>query len=119
MRLTWNGGITTALAATAGFFPLDQQLELVDGHWSRGVAQDAVWVSGLVSSYETAQVVLARLSRINLATTSVWRQAQVWGAKFGAVLEAERQRANALPEHLDPPSRQRRRTSGWAWRSMA
>ena len=69
----------------SGLFPLDQQLELVDGHWSCGVAQDAVWLSGLVSSYEAAQVVLARLSRINLATTSVWRQAQVWGAKFSAV----------------------------------
>ena len=50
-------------------------------------------------------MVLARLSRLNLATTSVWRQAQVWGAKFGAVLEAERQHANALPEQWDPPSR--------------
>jgi hypothetical protein len=78
---------------------------LVDGHWSCGVAQDAVWLSGLVSSYEQAQAVLARLSRIDLATTSVWRQAQVWGAKFGTVLEAERQRANALPEQWDPPSR--------------
>ena len=37
------------------------------------------------------QVVLARLSRIHLASTSLWRQVQVWGAKFGAVLEAERQ----------------------------
>jgi hypothetical protein len=69
------------------------------------VAQDAVWISGLVSSYAAAQVVLARLSRINLATPSVWRQTQVWGAKFGTVLEAERQRANALPEQWTPPSR--------------
>lgn len=69
------------------------------------MVQDAVWVSGLVSSYEAAQVVLARLGRIDLATTSIWRQTQAWGSKFAGVLEAERQQATALPEHWDPPSR--------------
>jgi hypothetical protein len=78
---------------------------LVDGHWSEGVAHDAVWVSGLVSSFEHAQAVLARLSRINMASASVWRRVQVWGAKFQAVLEAERQQCNALPAKWDPPSR--------------
>ncbi len=75
-------GHYSALAATAGFFPLDQQLELVAGHWSCGVAQDAVWISGLVSSYAAAQVVLARLSCANLATTSI-----AAGAGLGAKLE--------------------------------
>lgn len=89
----------------AGFFPLNRQLELVAGHWSEGVVCDAVWVSGLVSSFEHAQEVLTRIGRIDLATTSAWRQVQVWGAKFGAVLAGERQQANAMPEMWDPPSR--------------
>lgn len=62
-------------------------------------------MSGLVSSYAAAQGVLARLSRLHLATTSIWRLTQAWGAKFGTVLEAERQGAMALPAHWDPPSR--------------
>lgn len=93
------------LAAKAGFFPLDSQLELVDGHWSERVVCDAVWVSGLVSSFEHGCAVLARLGRINMATASLWRRVQVWGGKFRAVLEAERQQANALPAPWDPPSR--------------
>lgn len=97
--------ITTVPAVKAGFFPLDHQLLLIAGHWSEGVVSDVVWVSGLVSSYEHAQEVLTRIGRIDVTTTSVWRQVQVWGAKLGAVLEDERQQANALPEQWDPPSR--------------
>ena len=93
------------LAAKAGFFPLDGQLKLWEGHWSEGVAQDAVWLGGLVSSFEHAQAVLARLGRIHISTTSVWRRVQFWGAKFEAVLEAEREQANALPTTWEPPSR--------------
>ena len=65
----------------------------------------AVWVSGLVSSFEQAQAVLERIGRINMASASVWRRVQVWGAPFSAVLEAERQQANALPVKWEPPSR--------------
>jgi hypothetical protein len=96
-------------AAKAGFFPLDSQLELVDGHWSEGVVCDAVWVSGLVSSFEHGQAVLARIGRLHLATASLWRRVQTWGAKFGAVLAAERQQSNALPVKWDPPSRAEKR----------
>jgi hypothetical protein len=64
-----------------------------------------VWVSGLVSSYAHAQAVLVRIGGINMATTSVWRRVQVWGAQFGGVLEQERQQANALPRKWEPPSR--------------
>jgi hypothetical protein len=97
--------ITTVPAVKAGFSPLDRQLQLIAGHWSEGVVSDAVWVSGLVSSYAHAEEVLRRIGRLDLSTTSAWRQVQVWGAKFGTVLEAERQQANALPEQWDPPSR--------------
>lgn len=93
------------LAAKAGFFPLDNQLELVDGHWSEGVVCDAVWVSGLVSSFEHGRAVLARIGHIHLASASLWRRVQTWGAKFQAVLETERQQSNALPAQWDPPSR--------------
>jgi hypothetical protein len=78
---------------------------MVEGHWSEGVARDAVWVSGLVSSFEHAHAVLERLSRIDMASASIWRRVQVWGAQFQAVLEAERQQSNALPAKWDPPSR--------------
>jgi hypothetical protein len=93
------------LAAKAGFFPLDSQLKLWEGHWSEGVAQDAVWLGGLVSSFEHARAVLDRLGRIQMATTSVWRRVQVWGAQFQAIQEAEREQANAVPAKWEPPSR--------------
>jgi hypothetical protein len=98
-------GITIALAATAGFFPLDDQLALWDGHWSETVARDAVWLSGVAPSYEAAEAILRRIGHANISAASIWRRVQVWGEQFKALAEAESAQANALPAQWEPPSR--------------
>ena len=100
-----HGVTTTALAVTAGFFPLDHQLELRDGCWSAGVARLSVWLGGLVASYREAETILRQVGGINISRGSIWQRAQVWGAQLAALAEQERQQANALPEQWTPPSR--------------
>jgi hypothetical protein len=92
------------LAAKAGFSPLNDQLELIDGLWSDDLARQAVWLSGLVP-YAQAEAILQEIGRVNISRCSVWRRSQVWGAKFKALEEAERAQANAVPEKWQPPSR--------------
>ncbi len=93
------------LAAKAGFFPLSDQLELVDGRWSEDVVRQAVWLSGLVP-FEQAEAILQEIGQVNISRGSIWRRSQVWGAKFKECEEAERAQANALPEKWQPPSRE-------------
>ena len=49
-----------------GFFPLDQQLELWEKHWSEGLVKQAVWLSGTVASFEQAEETLARIGHISI-----------------------------------------------------
>lgn len=92
------------LAAKAGFFPLSEQLELVDGLWSEAVARQAVWLSGLVP-FAQAEAILREIGQVNISRSSIWRRSQIWGAKFKALEEAERAKAQILPEKWQPPSR--------------
>jgi hypothetical protein len=97
------------------FFPLDQQLELWEKHWSEAVAQQAVWLSGLLP-FEKAEEVLRRVGQINISVNSVWRQTQKWGERFGAIEATERALVQALPSkrdlrHLDIQSVGRRGVS--------
>jgi hypothetical protein len=92
------------LAAKAGFFPLSDQLELVDGRWSEDVARQAVWLSGLVP-FEQAEAILQEIGQVNISRSSIWRRTQVWGAKFQALADSERAQAQAVPEKWQPPSR--------------
>jgi hypothetical protein len=98
-------GITIALAATAGFFPLDDQLALWDGHWSEAVARDAVWLGGVAPSYATAAAILQRIGLANIPAASIWRRVQVWEEQFKALADATCAQANALPAKWEPPSR--------------
>ena len=91
-------------AAKAGFFPLGEQLQVVEEHFSPGVARDAVWLAGLVP-YEQAEAILAQIGHMTMSASTIWRQLQAWGSQFAALEEAERAQANALPEKWDPPSR--------------
>jgi hypothetical protein len=92
-------------AAKAGFSPLDRQLELGDRVWSDGLAREAVWLSAAVPSFELVQEILKRIGQVQISPASIWRSTQDAGAKFQAVEQAERRRANAVPEQWDPPSR--------------
>jgi len=69
------------------------------------VTKLSVWLSGLVGSYRAVEQILCDVGGINISRASIWRQTQVWGEKFRAEAEAERERAKALPERWEPPSR--------------
>jgi hypothetical protein len=93
------------LAAKAGFFPLNGQLELVDGLWSEDIARQAVWLSGLLP-FEQAEAVLQEIGQLNISRSSIWRRTQIWGAQFKALEDVGRAQANAMPEKWQPPSRE-------------
>jgi hypothetical protein len=92
-------------AAQAGFFPLDEQLEIGARVWSEGVERLAVWLSGAVPSFALVEEVLARVGQVSLSCASIWRLTQAAGAQFQRLEATERARANALPEQWTPPSR--------------
>ena len=79
-------------AAEPVFFPLDEQLELWEQHWSAGLAKEAVWLSGTQPSYEQAEETLARIGHVAMSDSSIWRRVKVWGEQF-AQLEKEQQEA--------------------------
>ncbi len=74
--------------ASAGFFPLDEQLHTVDAGWSEQVAKWAVWLCGKVED-DFAEQVLQQIGGLAISDTSIWRRVQVWGEKFKAVAEAQ------------------------------
>jgi hypothetical protein len=73
--------------------------------WSAGVEREAVWLSAAVPSFALAEEILQRIGQLEISYTSIWRCTQAAGAKFQAVAQAERERANALPARWEPPSR--------------
>jgi hypothetical protein len=63
---------------------------LWERHWSEGIAKEAVWLSGVVGSFEEAEAVFKRVGHVSISDSSVWRRVETWGEGFKA-LEAERQ----------------------------
>ncbi len=87
-----------------GFFPLSEQLQVVDERVSPGVVRHAVWLAGLVP-YAQAAAILAQIGSLNVSASTIWRRVQTWGRQFAAQEEAERAQAQALPVKWTPPSR--------------
>jgi hypothetical protein len=87
-----------------GFFPLSEQLQVVDERISPGVARHAVWLAGLVP-YDQAAAILAQIGYLNVSASTIWRRVQTWGSQFVAQEEAERVQAQAVPVKWEPPSR--------------
>jgi hypothetical protein len=75
-------------------------LAVTAARWSEQVAKLAVWLSGLVTFAQAAEI-LQRIGQITISESSVWRQAQTWGQEFVAIEAAERILANALPGQRD------------------
>jgi hypothetical protein len=98
-------GITTARPVTRVFFPLDEQLELWESHWSESVAKYAVWLSGLVT-YDQAATILQTIGEIPISASSVWRRVSVWGPRCQAVEATQRALGLAAPtrEELTGPA---------------
>jgi hypothetical protein len=80
------------------FFPLDEQLELKDKHYSEGMLRELVWLSGQVSSYAAAEAVLQRVGRLSVSDSSIWRRADRWGKKFKEQEAKHSKKANSLPK---------------------
>lgn len=78
-------------------FPLDRQLELWEKHWSAGLAKEAVWLSGVVGSYEAAEAVMSRVGKIKMSDSTLWRRVEKWGQRFLEVEQQHRQQATRLP----------------------
>jgi hypothetical protein len=67
--------------------------------------REAVYVSAAVGSFELARLILQRVGQIEVSQPSIWRCTQAAGQRFQALERRERERANALPEAWQPPSR--------------
>lgn len=78
------------------FFPLDRQLELWDKHWSPGLAKEAVWLSGALSSFEQAEEALARIGHVAMSDSSIWQRTKKWGARFQALEKEQQAAANSV-----------------------
>jgi hypothetical protein len=89
-------GTTTAKPVTRVFFPLDEQLELWEHHWSESVAKYAVWLSGLVT-YAEAATILNTIGEIPISTSSIWRRVAAWGPKCQALETTQRTASEAAP----------------------
>lgn len=81
---------------------MDQELELKDKHWSEGLLRLGVWLGGLVS-YEQAAQILQQAGQIEVTASSLWRRMQVWGKRFGVVEGRVCAEASALPVLWAPP----------------
>ena len=78
-------------------------------HWSAGLAKEAVWVSGMVDSYEADEAVMSRIGKIKMSDSTIWRRVAKWGECFIEVEQAQREQANRLPlrnELLRPEQQQ-------------
>jgi len=100
--LDWHDN-TPALSEWS-FSPLDEQLKFWEKHWSEGVAKQTIWLSGIVD-FEKTEEILQEIGQMAISDRSVWRRAQEWGERFGAMEAAERARANALPGKWGAPFR--------------
>ena len=80
-----------------GFFPLDQQLELWEKHWSAGLAKEAVWLSGRVSSFEQAEETLARIGHVAMADSTIWRRVAIITGVFPTLPSSWKKKATKQP----------------------
>ena len=84
-------------SVSGDFSPLDQQLKLGEKNWSEGLAKEAVWLSGVMGSFEAAEAVLRRIGHVAMSSSSVWRRKEKWGAPFRRLDQARQQQAQVLP----------------------
>lgn len=76
-------------------------MKLWEQHWSEGVAKEAVWLSGVVDSYEEAEAVLSRVGHLHMSDSTIWRRVKKWGGKFVSVEQQRRQQASRLPTRTE------------------
>lgn len=76
-----------------GFFPLDEQWQLDASVFTKGVACQMVWLSGLLP-YEQCEAVFAEIGEQWLSASSIWRQTQKHGQRLLAYTEYQREQVS-------------------------
>ncbi|MCI0527081.1 MAG: hypothetical protein L0Y56_06520, partial [Nitrospira sp.] len=73
------------------------------------MAKAAVWLSGVVDSYQEAEAVMSRVGHVQMSDSTLWRRVQKWGQQFASVEQQRQQQANRLPKRTEllRPSQQR------------
>jgi Uncharacterised protein family (UPF0236) len=69
---------------------------LWEHHWSESVVKYAVWLSGLVTFAEAANI-LNTIGEIPISVSSIWRRVAVWGAQCQALEATQRAASSAAP----------------------
>lgn len=80
-------------AAEKGIFPLDRQLGIGKSVYSPDLAQQMVWLSGLLP-YEQCQEVFADIGERMVPASSIWRQTQQHGERLQAYVERQREQVS-------------------------
>src|SRR5260221_1261436 len=70
---------------------------IVDGLYSRGIAQQIVWLSGLLP-YQYCVEVLGRIGQLQVSLSSIWRCGQHYGEELLKV--AQHQQSQVSPERV-------------------
>ena len=91
------------------FFPLDQQLKLWEKNWSEGLVKEAVWLSGVVGSFEEAETVLSRIGHVSMSDSTLWHRVERWGEQFRRLDQDRQQQAQAIPKRGEVMSGQAKR----------
>src|SRR5512136_2556819 len=91
------------------FFPLDEQLQCWDAHWSEGVARLVVWLSGQ-ATFGAAADILAEVGHIQVSTSTVWRQARRWGEALKTLEQHQADQVDHLPSREEIAPGEAKRT---------
>ena len=88
--------MSIAPTAERVFFPLDEQLQLREAHWSEGVARLVTWLDGQGTFREVAEV-LDKVGQIHISSSTTWREGQHWGEAFKEAEEGQAEQVHHLP----------------------
>lgn len=65
------------------------------------MVKEAVWLSGVVDSYEEAEAVMSRVGHLFMSDSTIWRRVEKWGEQFVEVEQQRQQQANRLPTRTE------------------
>ena len=87
-------------AVKSGVFPLDERLELGSGVYSDELAQQMVWLAGLLT-FEQSAAVFERIARRHIPASSIWRAVKEHGERLRQ--HTQRRAQQTRPERLVLP----------------
>ena len=90
-----------------GFFPLEEQLQILEG-WSEGAVEQVLWTAQVVSSYREAEEALARWAGVALSRSTIQRMVVKYGGALAQRQEEESELlwGSGMPGREIPPPRE-------------